>query len=75
MGPTAASDLHPQETLSTRQPRGQNRREKERLLLTREEKPGFLFELGQVLEAVSNVESWPAPKAKAACGGGFSHFL
>lgn len=42
-------------------------------MLTLEEKPGFLFELRQVLEAVSNVESWPA--LKAACGGGFSHFL
>lgn len=30
-------------------------------------KPGFLFELGQVLEAVSN--------AGAACGGGFSQWL
>ena len=75
MGPTDAPDFHPEKPTPQESPEARIEREKERLLLTQEGKPGFLFELRQVLEAVSNVESRPAQKAKAACGGGFSHLL
>lgn len=49
------------------------RKKKKKKLLTLEEKPGFLFELWQVLEDMSNIKSWSA--LKAVCGQGVLTFV
>lgn len=59
------SNIHPQKPKPTRSPKTE---QKENTSCSQHRKnPGFLFELGQVLEAVSN--------AGVACGGGFSQWL
>lgn len=55
MEPTDAPDFHPKKPTPQESPEARREREKERWLLTREEKAGFLFERRQELEAVSNV--------------------
>lgn len=49
------------------------KKKEEKKLLTWEEKPGFLFELWQVLEDMSNIKSWSA--LKAVCGQGVLTFV
>lgn len=49
------------------------KKKKRKRLLTWEEKPGFLFELWQVLEDMSNIKSWSA--LKAVCGQGVLTFV
>lgn len=60
-----SSNIHPQKPTPPGSPKAE---QKENMSCRQHRKnPGFLFELGQVLEAVSN--------AGAACGGGFSQCL
>lgn len=59
------SNIHPQEPKPSGRPRAE---QKENTSCRQHRKnPGFLFELGQALEAVSDV--------RVACGGGFSQWL